>query len=98
LDRPYGSRQATYDLRRLRRKGLITRLQGHHRYQLTPLGRQVAVLFTKTYGRVLAPGMTMLDPNLAPEIRKRSPLAIVWNHFDHALAKFITDGLCEEPH
>jgi len=42
--------------------------------------------------------MTMLDPNLAPEIRKRSPLAIVWNHFDHALAKFITDGLCEEPH
>ena len=93
LDRPYGSRQATYDLRRLRRKGLIIRLQGHHRYQLTPLGRQVAVLFTKTYGRVLAPGMTMLDPRLAPEIRNRSPLAVAWNHFDHTLAKFITDGL-----
>jgi hypothetical protein len=32
LDRPYGSRQATYDLRRLRRKQLIVRLPGHHRY------------------------------------------------------------------
>ena len=34
---PYTSRQATYDLRRLKRKGLIVRLPGHHRYQLTPL-------------------------------------------------------------
>ena len=53
---PYSSRQATYDLRRLKRKGLIDRLSGHHRYQLTPLARRVAVLFTKVYGRVLAPG------------------------------------------
>lgn len=93
LDAPYGSRQATYDLRRLRRKGLIERLQGHHRYPLTPLGRQVAVLFTKAYGRVLTPGLTMLDPNLPDEIRKRSPLAIAWRHFDHALDSFITHGL-----
>ena len=35
----------------------------------------------------------MLDPSLAPEIRKRSPLALAWNHFDITLAKFITDGL-----
>jgi hypothetical protein len=38
LGGPYTSRQATYDLRRLKRKGLIVRLPGHHRYQLTPLG------------------------------------------------------------
>ena len=57
------------------------------------MGRQVAVLFTKAYGRVLARGMTMLDQSLAPEIRKRSPLAFAWNHFDITLAKFITDGL-----
>ena len=93
LDAPYGSRQATYDLRRLRRKRLIERLPGHHRYQLTPLGRQVAVLFNKAYGRVLTPGLTMLDPNLADDIRKRSPLATTWRHFDHALNQFITDGL-----
>jgi hypothetical protein len=47
---PYTSCQATYDLRRLKRKGLIVRLPGHHRYQLTPLGRRVAVLFTKVTG------------------------------------------------
>jgi hypothetical protein len=93
LDAPYGSRQATYDLRRLRRKGLIKRLPGHHRYQLTPLGRQVAVLFTKAYGRVLTPGLTMLDPKLADDIRQRSPLATTWRQFHHALDQFITDGL-----
>jgi hypothetical protein len=93
LDSPYTSRQATYDLRRLRRKGLIVRLPGHHRYQLTPLGRQVAVLFTKAYGRVLTPGLTMLDPRLAADIQKRSPLATTWRQFDHALDQFITDGL-----
>lgn len=41
LDRPYDSRQATYDLRRLRRKGLIRRIPGTHRYQPTDLGRRV---------------------------------------------------------
>ena len=39
LDHPYTSRQATYDLRRLKRKHLIVRLSGHHRYQLAPTGQ-----------------------------------------------------------
>jgi hypothetical protein len=93
LDRPYTSRQATYDLRRLKRKGLIVRLSGHHRYQLTPLGRRVAVLFTKTYGRVLAPGLAALDPRLPPELVRRSPLAIAWRQFDCALDDFISEAL-----
>jgi hypothetical protein len=38
-----------------------------NRYQLTNLGRRVAVLFTKTYGRVLAPGLSTLDPYLPAE-------------------------------
>ena len=33
---PYTSRHATYDLRRLRRKQIIERLPGTHRYRLTP--------------------------------------------------------------
>jgi hypothetical protein len=56
---PYSSRQATYDLRRLRRKGLINRVPGSHYNHLTPLGRRVAVLFTKAHGRVLAPGLAL---------------------------------------
>lgn len=46
LDGDYGARQATYDLRRLLRKGLIARIPETFRYQLTPLGREIAVFFT----------------------------------------------------
>lgn len=89
LDVPYASRQATYDLRRLRRKGLVSRLAHSQRYQLTPLGRRVAVLFTKAHGRVLAPGLALLDPDLSPEIAERSPLAVAWRRFDHALDDWV---------
>jgi len=93
LDHPYTSRQATYDLRRLKRKGLILRLPGKHRYQLTPLGRQVAVLFTKAYGRVLAPGLATMDPRLPADLVRRSPLATAWRQLDHALDEFVHGGV-----
>ncbi len=89
LDAPYSSRQATYDLRRLIRKGLIERLPGSQRYLLTPLGRRVAVLFTKAYGRVLAPGLAVLDPALPAELVRRTPLAVAWRGFNQALDAFI---------
>jgi hypothetical protein len=93
LDRPYNSRHATYDLRRLRRKGIIVRIPHTHRYQLTPLGRRVAVLFTKTYGRVLAPGLVELDLSLPPGISRRTPLAQAWRHLDHSLDDYINQQL-----
>jgi hypothetical protein len=89
LDGPYASRQATYDLRRLIRKGLIERIPASQRYQLTPLGRHVAVLFTKAHERVLAPGLALLDPALPPELVGRTPLAVAWRRFDQALERFI---------
>jgi hypothetical protein len=75
IDSPYTARQATYDLRQMRRKHFIERLPHSNRYQLTALGRRVAVLFTKTYGRVVAPGLVQLDPGLPGELAARSPLA-----------------------
>ncbi len=93
LDQPYTSRQATYDLRRLKRKGLIERLPHSNRYQLTPLGRRIAVLFTKTYGRVLAPGLVQLDPALPADLAARSPLATAWRHLDHALNNYLSAQL-----
>ncbi len=39
LDAPYTSRQASYDLRWLRRKGLIDKVPRKRQYHLTPLGR-----------------------------------------------------------
>ncbi|WP_176358515.1 hypothetical protein [Mycobacterium persicum] len=89
----YTSRQATYDLRRLKRKELIVRLPGHHRYQLTPLGRRVAVLFTKVYGRVLAPGLAELDPRLPTDLARHSNLAQAWRQLDKTLNQFTNAAL-----
>ena len=86
---PYTTRQATYDLRRLKRKGLIVKLAHTHRYQLTSLGRRVAVLFTKTYGRVLAPGLSALDLRLPEDVTSRSPLNTAWRTFERVLDDYI---------
>jgi hypothetical protein len=93
LDPGYSPRQATYDLRRLRRKQLIECLPGTHRYQLTQTGRAVAVLFTKAYGRILGPGLAALDPHLPSDITTRSPLAIAWKQLTTQLDQFIVHGL-----
>ncbi len=90
---PYTSRQATYDLRRLKRKGLIQKIKHTHRYQLTSLGRRVAVLFTKTYSRVLTPGLSVLDPKLPEDIAARSPLAASWRSMERTLDDFIEKGM-----
>jgi hypothetical protein len=49
----------------------------------------VAVLVTKTYGRVLAPGLAVLDPALPSELVGRTPLATAWQRFNQALDTFI---------
>ena len=93
LDAPYTSRQASYDLRRLRRKGLIDEVPRKRQYHLTPLGRKVAVLFIKAYGRVLAPGLTALDLKLPQEVTQRCPLATAWRRFDRSLNVFVEEQL-----
>jgi hypothetical protein len=90
---PYTSRQATYDLRRLIRKGLIVKIPHTRRYQLAPMGRRIAVLFTKTYRRVLAPGLAALDPRLPETVARRSALAVAWNRLEAALNDFIEGNL-----
>lgn len=87
--RPYGSGQATYDLRRLKRKGLIERIPHTPRYQLTDLGRQVAVVFTKTHDRTLAPGLAHLDPRLSDDITERSLLATAWRRLERTFDDYI---------
>jgi hypothetical protein len=81
----YNARQMTYDLRRLRRKGLIQRIPRTHRYELTSEGRRLAVFFTKTYTRIVNPTLAELDPALPPEIAARSPLASSYRAFEHAI-------------
>ncbi len=81
----YTRGQMTYDLRRLRRKGLIRRIPRSQRYELTSFGRRTAVFFTKTHVRIVNPCLAELDPHLPKEIATTSDLARHWRGFEHAL-------------
>jgi hypothetical protein len=59
----YSARQMTYDLRRLRRKGLIRRIPKSQRYELTDHGQRIAVFFTK------------IHPDPQPHARRTRPCA-----------------------
>lgn len=59
----YSSSQMSYDLRRLRLKGLIARIPHSQRYTLTELGVKVVVFFTKLYERLFRPGLAALVPD-----------------------------------
>jgi hypothetical protein len=89
LARPYTNRQATYDLRRLRRKGIIARLPRSQRYQLTALGRAVAVLFLKAHGRILGQGFALVDAALPADLARASPLAMAWRRLESALDVYL---------
>jgi DNA-binding MarR family transcriptional regulator len=56
--------QMSYDLRRLRAHGLITRIPGSHRYRLTDIGLHHAMLLSHLHPRLLLPALAQLtDPD-----------------------------------
>lgn len=59
----YTAGQMTYDLRRLRLKGLIFRPPQTNRYFVTPYGWKVARLFSRLEARVFRPAMAMFTAN-----------------------------------
>ena len=68
LRRPYSMNQASYDLSRLARNGLIQRVACRNRYTLTPDGLLFAHFYTKVYDHVLRPLMAPDRPNAPPEL------------------------------
>ena len=64
----------TYDLRRLRLKGLIRRVPKTHRYQLTEKGVRVAVFYTRLELRVLRPAWAAVDADNPAPSRLRKAL------------------------
>jgi hypothetical protein len=56
----------TYDLRRLRLHGLITRIPKTHRYQLTDVGLRAALFSTRSYARLIRPGLALVTPDAVP--------------------------------
>ena len=59
----YTASQMTYDLRRLRLKGLIFRPPRTNRYFVTPYGWKVARLFSRLESRIFRPAMAMFTAN-----------------------------------
>ncbi len=60
---------ATYDLRRLRLTGIITRIERTNRYVLTPDGIKVAVFYTKLHNRLLRPLLAADQPQAPAPLR-----------------------------
>jgi hypothetical protein len=54
----------SYQLRRLRLHGMIQRVPQTHRYRLTEFGLRAALFFTRTYNRILRPGLAQALPAL----------------------------------
>src|SRR6516225_9666260 len=84
LHRPYSMNQASYDLSRLARNGLIKRVPGRNRYTLTRDGLLFAHFYTKVYDHLLRPLMAPDRPNAPPE------LAAALDILDQLTAGYIT--------
>ena len=88
LGRAYSAGQMTYDLRRLRLRGLIERRPQTHAYVLTPYGRRVAFFYSKLYTRILRPHAPVLAD--ATDALPR-PLQKAFEALDAAI-----DHICQE--
>jgi predicted MarR family transcription regulator len=70
LGAPYTANQMTYDLRRLRLKGLITRPPHTNTYLLTDEDQRVAIFYTKLRDRLLRPLLAAHDPPTPLDLRQ----------------------------
>ena len=82
---PYSMGQMSYDLRRLRLKGLITRLPATNTYILTPDGQRLAIFYTKLHNRLLRPLLAAHDPP-AP-LPLRQALRVIDRHVQDYIAE-----------
>jgi hypothetical protein len=80
--------QMSYDLRRLRAHGLITRIPRSHRYRLTDIGLHHAMLLTHVHTRLLLPGLAQLAD---PDPPAPSALRTAANNYRRALDQLTQD-------
>jgi len=66
----YSRNQVSYDLARLRRKGLIVRRPKTNTYDLSPDGQRVAIFYTKIHDRLLGPLIAADAPPAPLEVRR----------------------------
>jgi hypothetical protein len=86
LGEPYSRSRCCYDLRRLKLKGLIVRLEHSSTCVLTKDGQRFAVFYTKVYDRLLRPLMAADQPP-AP-----LPVGQALKVLDHAVTNYIDNA------
>jgi hypothetical protein len=84
----YTASQMSYDLRRLRLKGVIARLAGTHRYILTTYGRRIAYLMTKLHNRIFDVASAAWSASVAMP----SQLAQAFQQLDAELDKLVAEA------
>jgi hypothetical protein len=85
--KPMTSGQASYDLRRLRHHGLITRTQGTHRYHVTDTGHRHAMFLTRVHTRLLPTGLAELTDPDPPQPSRPHRAAHAYNDAFHDLTR-----------
>jgi hypothetical protein len=84
----YRSGQASYDLRRLARKGLLCRALNSQRYLVTPYGWKVARLYARLEARIFRPALTAMNgPPAAVPGKLRQTLSAVDSQFDQLISQ-----------
>jgi hypothetical protein len=79
----------SYDLRRLRLKGLIHRIPKTHRYTATSYGQKVAFFSAKLYVRILRPEWPALLP---ADDQLPRPLRVALDNLDAQIRKIHEDA------
>ena len=89
----YSQGQASYDLRRLRLKGFIERIEHTNTYRVTAHGRRMATFFTKLANRVVVPGLTELAALVRPPKETPQPLRDAWRAYERTLDALVRKRL-----
>jgi len=80
----------SYDLRRLRLHGLIERLPHTQRYRLTTFGLKTALFYSRTYQRLLRPGLSELhDPRSA----RSSALSLAFTRCQSTIDAYVREKM-----
>jgi hypothetical protein len=81
----YSSAQASYDLRRLRLKGFIERIDRTNTYRVTPHGLRISTFFTHLATRVVVPALSDLAALARPRPPAPRPLTSAWRVYEREL-------------
>jgi hypothetical protein len=82
---PYSMNQASYDLARLRRNGLIERIARTNTCRLTPDGLTFALVYSRVHDQVLYP-LTAHDQPIAAPAPVRAAWRAITRHIDSTVA------------